>query len=121
MTKLDWNSPTAELLSQCGWLSVHQLVVYHSVTLVYKTIKNESPKYLFSMFSAKYSYNTKQASRGAIKHTRDLDLELTADSFRWRAAKAYSELPLDVRNLELLQEFKQAAKTWIKENITLLP
>ena len=121
VTKLDWNSPTAELLSQCGWLSVHQLVVYHSVTLVYKTIKNESPKYLFSMFSAKYSYNTKQASRGAIKHTRDLDLELTADSFRWRAAKAYSELPLDVRNLELLQEFKEAAKTWIKENITLLP
>ena len=33
VTKLDWYTPTAELLNQCGWLSVHQLVVYHSVVL----------------------------------------------------------------------------------------
>ena len=121
VTKLDWNTPTAEILNQCGWLSVHQLVVYHSVTLVYKTIQKESPKYLFSMFSAKYSYNTKQASRGAIKHTRDLDLELTAASFRWRASQSFSQLPLDIRKMDTLQEFKTATKAWIKENVTLLP
>ena len=60
MTKLDWNTPAAELLNQCGWLSVHQLVVNHTVVLVYKIIKDESPNYLYSMFSAKYSYQTKQ-------------------------------------------------------------
>ena len=87
------------------------------MVLVYKTIKDESPDYLFSMFSAKYSYQTKQARRSMIKHTRDLDLELTADSFRWRAAKAFSDLPLVMRNLNTVQEFKKAAKPWIKENI----
>ena len=119
MTKLDWYTPAAELLKQCGWLSVHQLVVYHSVVLVYKVIQNESPKYLNSMFSAKYTYKTKQARTGVLRHTRDLELGLTGSSFRWRAAKSYNELPLDIRNLPTLTAFKKAAKTWVKLNTSL--
>ena len=119
VTKLDWNTPVGELLKQCGWLSVQQLVVYHSVVLVYKIIQNESPKYLHSMFSAKYSYKTKQARSDIIKHNRDLNLGLTGDSFRWRAAKAYNELPLEVRNLETVEGFKKAVKKWIHDNTPL--
>ena len=121
VTKLEWSTPTADLLSQCGWLSVHQLVVYHSVVLVFKIIRNESPRFLFSMFSAKYSYKTKQARTGQIKHTRDLDLGITKDSFRWRASGAYNELPQEIRDIETLHMFKKAAKDWIKKHIPLAP
>jgi hypothetical protein len=121
VTKLDWYTPTAELLNQCGRLSVHQLVVYHSVVLVYKVIQNKSPKFLHSMFSAEYTYQTKQARDGMIRHTRDLDLGLTASSFRWRAARSFDELPLEIRKLETAQLFKKAAKAWIKQNIPLIP
>ena len=31
VTRLDWSTSTKELLCQCGWLSVNQLVFYHSV------------------------------------------------------------------------------------------
>ena len=121
VTKLEWSTPTADLLSQCGWLSVHQLVVYHSVVLVFKIIRNESPRFLFSMFSAKYSYKTKQARTGQIKHTRDLDLGITKDSFRWRASGAYNELPQEIRDIETLHMFKKATKDWIKKHIPLAP
>ena len=59
VTKLDWNTPTAELLRQCGWLSVHQLSVYHSVVLVFKVLQFRSPKYLYNMFSTTYNYKTR--------------------------------------------------------------
>ena len=36
VTKLDWSTPTGVQFSQCGWLSVHQLVVYHSVVMVFR-------------------------------------------------------------------------------------
>ena len=36
VTKLDWYTPVQKLLDQCGWLSVKQLVEYHSLLLVYK-------------------------------------------------------------------------------------
>ena len=121
VTKLDWSTPTADLLNQCGWLSVHQLVVYHSVVLVYKILRNESPSFLFSMFSAKYSYKTKQARTGQIKHTRDLELQITKDSFRWRASEDYNGLPQEIRNLETVQMFKKAAKDWIRKHTPLAP
>ena len=119
VTKLDWSTPVAELLKQCGWLSVHQLIVYHSVVLVHKVMQNKSPKYLHSMFAAEYQYKTKQAHNGLIKHTRDLDLEITKDSFRWRAAKSYNELPLSIRNTASLEAFKKGTKAWIKMNTSL--
>ena len=119
VTKLDWGTPSAVLLKQCGWLSVHQLVVYHSVVLVYKTLLNESPKYLHSMFSAKYSYKTSQAKGVFIKHSRKFRLETTESSFRWRAAKAYNELPTEMRNMKTLKEFKKTARKWVMQNTPL--
>ena len=82
VTKLNWETSAVELLKQCGWLSVHQMVVYHSVMLVYKVIQKKSPQYLYSMFSAEYSYKTKQYKEGLIKQTGDFRLETTEDSFR---------------------------------------
>ena len=66
VSKLDWNTPTGKLLKQCGWLSVHQLAVYHSVVMVYKVMLYKSPKYIYSMFSTKYHYNTNQAQNQEI-------------------------------------------------------
>ena len=119
VTRLDWYTPAAVLLKQCGWLSVHQLVVYHSVVLVYKIIMTESPKYLHSMFTAKYNYKTKHSQDGLLKHTGRFRLDITECSFRWRAAYSFNELPLDIRNLKTLEGFKTAARTWITENTPL--
>ena len=119
VTKLDWGTSTSELLKQCGWLSVHQLAVYHSVVMVYKVILNKSPKHLYSMFSAEYSYKTNQAHNKMLRHTRNLRLNLTRDSFRWRAARNFNQLPLVVKNAESVEKFKNEAKSWILKNIPL--
>jgi hypothetical protein len=67
------------------------------------------------MFSAKYSYKTKQARSGTFKHIRDLGI--TESSFRWSAAKSFNGLPLEIRNLMTVKSFKKAARAWVKENI----
>ena len=73
------------------------------------------------MFSAVYTYETKQARAGTVRHTRPLDLGITASSFRWRAARSFDSLPLEIRKLESIQQFKKAAKAWIKQNISIVP
>ena len=40
VTKLDLYTSIPKLLLQCGWLSVHQLVYYHTLLLVYQ-VKTE--------------------------------------------------------------------------------
>ena len=36
VTRKDWTTPSKVLLQQCGWLSVNQLIFYHTVLLVFK-------------------------------------------------------------------------------------
>ena len=67
LTKLDWLTSTAVLLNQEGWLSVNQLIFYHSLLQVYKVNKTQTPKYLNNMFSRTYNYNTRQAVGGVIR------------------------------------------------------
>ena len=121
VTRLEWNTPTGELLKQCGWLSIQQLSVYHSVVLVYKVMLNKSPKYLYTMFSTKYIYRTSQAHNKILRQSRNFSLNITRDSFRGRAAMHYNQLPLDIRNSASIQQFKKDAKAWVRSNISIYP
>ena len=117
VTKLDWDTPTSVILKQCGWLSVHQLVEYHSVLMVYKVLKTKQPKPLHSMFPTEYKYcNTSQARSKSIKQTGHPTLDLWQDSFRWRAAQTFNKLPTSIKTLQTTETFKLEVKNWIRSN-----
>ena len=42
-------TPISTLLGECNWLSVSQLIVYHSLVLLYKVQKCHEPKYLYGL------------------------------------------------------------------------
>ena len=119
VTKLNWDTSITILLKQCGWLSIRQLVVYHSSILVHKVMMKKSPSYLYSMFSSKYQIDTRQARSEQIKPTRISTLELSYESFRWRAARMYNDLPIALRQVTSVPKFKKELKKWIIENIPI--
>ena len=51
VTKCGKRTPVKEMLKQCGWLSVSQLGVYHSLVLLFKILQTKSPRYLYSKLS----------------------------------------------------------------------
>jgi hypothetical protein len=118
VTKLDWFTSPQVLLHQVGWLSVNQLVFYHSVLLIYKVKQAQTPKYLHNMFSWNYNYNTRQAEGGLIRLVGKPKLDITRNSFRWRAANQFNQLPADIRTSSTLASFKIKSKSWIKENVS---
>ena len=68
VTRLDWCPSTKHLLSQCGWLSVNQLIFYHSVLQLHKVRLSGSPMYLYTMHNSwSYSYRTRQAETGLVQ------------------------------------------------------
>ena len=118
VTKLDWSTSTSVLLAQCGWLSVNQLVVYHSVVLVYKVLKSKQPKPLHSMFLTEYTYKKTSTARSmSIQQRGHPTLDIGKDSFRWRAAKSYNQLPASIKSCESLEQFKLEDKKWTNINI----
>ena len=120
VTRVDWSVPTAEVLQQCGWLSVNQLCFYHAVLQVFKVKQTKTPKYLHSMHhSSDYIYKTRQADSGQIKLKSKPKLDISKNSYRWRAATQYNMLPSDIRNSESVAIFKLRVKTWIRTNVSL--
>ena len=124
VTKLGWNVATEMLLAQCGWLSVKQLVFYHSVTMLHNVLMTGSPEYLNELYQLENprQYGTRLAARSHImlKDTRVPKTELALRSFKWRALRQYNELPLEVRSIQQRDNFKELAKKWIKGNVALI-
>ena len=97
VTRLGIFTPVKTLLKQCGWLSVHQLVFFHTVVLLFKTLQNESPDYLYSMAVTDYNYKTRAKDSGKLRLVSEykVDHELNLKSYRWRSIRSWNQLPLD--------------------------
>ena len=74
------------------------------------------------MFSSEYTRDTRQAIRLDIRQDCDTpDLELMTDSFRWRAAKEYNQLPVAIRKMKTVKTFKTSLWRWILTSIPIYP
>ena len=122
VTKLKWDTPVGTLLSQCGWLSIRQLIWYHSVILVHRIRLSKVPKYLYNMYNFNEEKNVQTRQTGlkliSLKNMKAPKSELVRRGFRWRSFQDYNLLPLDIRSIATIDTFKKRAKIWANENIS---
>ena len=93
------------------WLTVRQLVVYHTLLVVFRIRLTRAPAYLASQL-----LNENRRGNIVIKNYR---LELYRKSFVPRGGMLWNQLPHEVREAENLQCFKKSLKTWIKVNVSM--
>ena len=119
---------TKTLIKECGWLTVKQMMVYHSLVQLHKTVQSQMPEYLFNRVSTelhhlderrKYPYNTRQQVSGILRRLPDSEakLDLTERSWCWRASRTYQDLPISIRKESKLRLFKNKLRTCVKENV----
>ena len=110
--------PIRDLLKETNWLSVRQLVFYHSVIQAWKVINTRHPVYLHSrLVGNRPRYADRLAAAGSLIRGRRPRLELIESSWRWRVAKYWEELPRSIREIENGYQFKTKLKLWIKDNV----
>ena len=97
-----------QMYDTLGWLTVNQLIVYHTLLAVYRVRLTGEPEYL-----AKSLCRDNINGHIMIKPTR---LSLLQKSFKFRGACAWNELPCTVRSLPNIASFKKALKSWIKQS-----
>ena len=59
ITGLSWYTPTGVLLRKCNWMSVKQLIVYHSILTVHRTVANKCPAYIHQKIHTETHHNTR--------------------------------------------------------------
>ena len=126
VTRLDRFTSTKVLLLQCGWLSVRQLMLYHSLVLLYKTMKYKKPEYLYQKVTSGYHKpRTRQAAAATLAaagapdlHSKDsCDLQVARKSWCWNSVYWYNQLPLNLQTEAKLQTFKSRLKQWVSANV----
>ena len=111
-----WGWSKTRLLEKVGWLSVRQLIVYHTVLQAQKTITSCVPRPLHSALSTNHPYRTRQASAGQIRFGEDF--KAGAASFKYRAMVWYNSVPASVRTGSAAT-VKKKLKMWVKSNIPI--
>ena len=104
--------PRAErsmMFDKLGWLTVNQLIFYHSVITVFKIRSSKEPEYLAEAL-------TKDSRNDRIV-IPNLDLKLAHKSFTLRGAESWNLLPQNVRKNTKIGCFKKLAKKWTIENV----
>ena len=121
VTGLSGFTSTKRLMVACNWLSVKQMVVYHTVTMVYQTLKTGSPTYLNSRLSTDHPYRTRQFSSGSIRQDESFKCQssLPSASLRYRGSIEYNRIPPDIRAAPNISTFKRKLRQWVKSNISL--
>ena len=94
VTRLSWFTPISTLLKQCGWLSVRQLVHYHSVLLCYKMMNEGKPTYFVEKFNFDFPYETRLATGNCVRQTKTISSDPRKYGFVNRTTEAWNRLPL---------------------------
>ena len=114
VTRLDRKTGITELLRQVGWLSIRQLHVYHSLLLVFKLDQQQRPEYICNKFRRNFAYETRMSKSNAFSVGRVPRTELSKMGFSYNSLTLWNSLPLEMKNVTSLDQFKVHLKDWVR-------
>ena len=108
-----WRLSRRQLLTKVGWLSVKQLIFYHTVLQAQKTLSTGCPLSIYQSLSVEFPRETRSATSGQIRQ-----IGRCTASFAYRATQYYNSVPCEVRSGSL-SSVKSKLKKWIKANLPI--
>ena len=97
------------MFDKLDWLSVNQLIAYHTLLQIYKIRSTREPEYMSEILR-------KDNRNGHIVVT-NTELTLAKKSFSFRGSQLWNSLPDNIRNSLKIGIFKKACKKWVKETV----
>ena len=92
-----------------NWLTVRQLIAYHSLLTVYSVRTSRQPAYLSELL-------LRDNHNGHII-VRNVQLSIYRNSFVFRGSVLWNKLPRILRDETRKEKFKMGLKSWITENV----
>ena len=115
VTRLSWYTSTRKLLLQCNWLSIKQLIFFHTALQVWRVSAARCPVHIYSKLQPSV---TRSAVQGNLR-VPAVESSLAGKSFMVRSASVWNTVPPDIRNIRTIHTFKKRLKEWTKLNIEI--
>ena len=91
--------PKRKLLDKVGWMTVRQLIFFHTVLQAQKPISSGVPRPLHAAITTTHPYRTRSATRGMIRFGENVGGP--SPSFKYRAMQWFNSVPVEVRTASL--------------------
>ena len=109
ITDCGLRTPRHDLYRMTGWLTVRQLVFYHTALCTFRIRLNKEPEYLSQLMNRNNRYD-----KIIVPNTR---LSLALNSYCFRGASQWNRLPENIRLCTEARRFKSLLKSWIQTNV----
>ena len=106
VTRASRRTRTSELMAQCNWLWIKELILYHSLIHLWKILKCKTPITLYKEFVITDDWMISTAAPRLL---------MTAGCFKWKMITVWNALPEFIRMEMKLSVFKKQVKTRIIE------
>ena len=118
VTRLPRHTKVSVLLQECGWLSITQLVVYHSVLLLWKLFRENRSSHLLKRVVTT-SHRGRNLQTGDRLYTRQGRILLSNLSWRVNSVTWWNDMPELLRTERRLNVFKGSLRHWVRQNTRL--
>ena len=107
------------LLQETNWLSIRQMIFYHTILQIWRVKKNRKPDYLNQIFNQDYQQQTRGTLEGNIRIQEPVT-SLAKKAIRFRGANMWNTLPSTLKTFRgEIKNFKKQLKTWVRENVEM--
>ena len=104
-----------KLLERVGWLSLRQLIQFHTILQAHKIIKTGQPRPLAFSISSHHPRHTRSATSGYIRYGGSFRNQTT---FKYRALQWYNSVPAEVKQGSTAT-VKAKLKVWVRNNVPI--
>ena len=87
-----------------GWLSVAEMVRYHTGILMWKAVNLKKPLYI---------YRGLRITDELLIEYQEPRLQFPSRGFKWRASLEWNEIPREIRSNQSVATTKRMLKAWI--------
>ena len=119
VTKRGWFTSQKNLLRETNWLSIRQMIFYHTILQIWRVRKTRRPEYLNEMLNPEYEQRTRCVIEGNIK-SQEPKTSLGKKALRFRGASMWNTLPTNLKIVTgEVQSYKKQLKIWVRENVDM--
>ena len=108
------------LLLQCGWLSVRQMVFYHTIVQLFKIKQDIKPAYLFEKISHEFQHKPRLATGNGIRDTVKFKSDERKKSIIPGLTQQWNSLLVSLRSFVNLKQFKKDLKAYVRNNVNFM-
>ena len=115
--KLDSHTNMEKLRMEMKMMSVNQLCIYHTLVESFNVVRTSSSE------QVKLKWEHKNGNNYSLRRLDNTELKVPdrnrdkCTGFSYHGAKLFNMLPIEIRNCECPEKFKDQVKSWIWEEI----